>query len=149
MLIGGLDYVQSTSVYGQAFLFMCNDCPKRGTCKKICDEVEIVLGTLNHSLKSNYLVKFMDPFLMDEMASVEDRYELRPTEQRWEVYRRLDRKIGRLTKTQRICICYYYGLRGESAISEPKIAKILHVSTNTISYHLVRARRILKMRLAK
>jgi DNA-directed RNA polymerase specialized sigma24 family protein len=126
---------------------MCSDCPKRGICKKICDEVETVLETLNHSLKSNYLVKFVDPHRLEESAIESDTEARYPSEQRWEEYRRLDRKVGRLTKTQRICVCYYYGLRGESSISEPKIAKILHVSTNTVSYHLVRARRLLKLRM--
>ena len=128
---------------------MCNDCPKRDNCKQICKELESVLEGLNHSIKSDYLVTFVDPFILEATATVLSNEERSPTEARWETYRRLDRKLGRLSKIQRICICYYYGLRGESSISQYAIAKILNRDQKTVWYHLDKARKLLRQRMPK
>jgi DNA-binding CsgD family transcriptional regulator len=128
---------------------MCDKCPKRDSCRRICEEVEDILSGLNHKQKTNYLIKFVDPFVLEDVAKERWFVEKHTSVKRKKLYRVLDKRIGRLTKVQKICVCYYYGLRGESSISQYEIAKILHISQNTVAYHLKKAREKLREKVGK
>ena len=130
------------------FIMICKRCPKKLRCKKICPEIEAVLSGLNHSLKSNYLVKFVDPFIL-EASAVPDKepkgLTMAQRKRQEELYVEIEKRLRKLSKIIRLCIRYYYGLKGEDPQPQREIAKRLGVSQNTVSYHLVQAKKYLKV----
>ena len=128
---------------------MCNTCPQRGTCRELCEEMATILQGLDHSLTSHYLVKFVDPFVLDAILTTDFFGQYSVTEKRQRLYNTLDKKISKLKPIQKECILYYYGLRGKSAITQPKIAILLGITQEAVCYHLIRAKKILEVRLLK
>ena len=127
---------------------MCIDCPKRDRCKRPCKEVEKLLQEDNHQKKSNYLVKYVDPMILDAISSVNAfEHKTYPRPRILWMYGKIDKKLDRLNRLQKICICYYYGLRGKPQLSQYKIAVLLHTGRTTVRYHLKKARLVLKSKL--
>jgi RNA polymerase sigma-70 factor (ECF subfamily) len=61
----------------------------------------------------------------------------------WGTRLRLERAIGELSETQRVCITLFYA--GDQSIEE--IARVLDAPTGTVKTHLFRARAVLRERL--
>lgn len=135
----------------------CSTCEQKPTCTKICESVEKgVLRRLNHSLTSVYLVYFVDPDTLvnrvtepiyPEWVNIED-YVHSPTEEELEELNTfLHDCINKLKSYEKDCILLYYGLWDATLYTQTEIAKMLHVSQNTVKYHLKGARNKLKLAL--
>ena len=122
---------------------VCNDCKKRSTCTAICFEIENTQLKFGHSLKSNYFIKFVDPFIIEEIhcSNENKQYEDKISKM---YLKYLNDGLNKLNKNQKISIMYYYGLKDGELHSQTNIAKILHVSQNTVKYYLNKARNALK-----
>ena len=128
----------------------CADCTTRGSCKRICPDVEYTLRKLNHSLKSRYLVLFCDPTIIEEVCAENKRAFLNDKSEKIDqLEAALLKCIEELNKRQKDCIIRYYGLHGFDAMSQPKIAIQLQVSQNTVKYHLQRGRRQLEISIKR
>lgn len=118
----------------------CLSCKKKNTCKKICQPVEKILTRVNkYSLKSNYLVKFVDPYIIESCCKNINIEKYNETEYSNYLKKNVMVIIRELSFFQRFCIIHYYGLLGEEKKTQTEIAKLLNVSQNTIKYHLKNA----------
>ena len=132
----------------------CKTCKDRKICKRICDSLEKeVLSKLDHSLKSNYIVKFFDPSIMEEIT--EDCYAELPeilknndddevyeelfNEQK-ELNKRLYLCIDKLNYKRKRCVVLYYGLEDNILHTQQEIATSLKISQENVKYNLRVAR---------
>lgn len=119
---------------------MCKNCDKRSTCKKICDEIEIHHLKFGHSLKSNYFIKFVDPFIIEDIHYSLDQNKYQRPRFNKKYYKYLNKSLKKLSRNAKLSIMYYYGLIDGERYSQTNIAEILNVSQNTVKYHLQKAR---------
>ena len=125
---------------------MCNSCTKRNTCKKICSELEKTHLKFGHSLKSNYFIKFVDPFVIEDIHySNEHPNEYSKIRFKKKHFLYLNKSLRKLSKNYRLSLLYYYGLKDGERWQQTKIAKILNVSQNTVKYYLQKARIAMKI----
>ena len=135
----------------QVFICMeknCKRCNKKKECKNICPEVSLILDDLNeHSLKSNYLVKFVDPFILQaKVANYEHDVK---------ISKRVNKLIecikeyilGLLDTKYKKSIILYNGLFGNNRYTQVEIARRMKVSQNTIKYYLQKFRKEIKGRI--
>ena len=126
---------------------MCNNCKKRSTCKKICEEVEKNHLKFGHSLKSNYFIKFVDPFVIEDIHYSNDYPKYSKIRFHKAHYLYLNKSLKKISKNYRLSLMYYYGVMDGERWSQTKIAKILHVSQNTVKYYLKKARIAMKINI--
>lgn len=126
---------------------MCGKCRKKYNCTKICDKVELVLSKLNHSLKSNYLVKFIDPKIIDNMRVdvLEEHIDPNPVN----FYEIVTKSLHVLNKIEKYYIIRYYGLLGSEFISQCELAARRRVAQHTVYYHLRKARKKLRTEILR
>ena len=126
-------------------VYVCNNCNKRSTCKRICMQLEKTYLKFGHSLKSNYFIKFVDPFTIEEIHYSNENANIYAKGLFNKIdYDFLNSKLHKLKKNFRLCLMYYYGLKDGKLYSQTKISKILHVSQNTVKYYLRKAKIDLK-----
>ena len=122
---------------------MCDNCPKKPTCKEICPDLEVLLLGLNkYSLNSTYIIKFMDPMIIEILFHEYELYSVQKSKRSTDLCLTLKSVISQLNDHERQATILYYGLDGSSDYvgSQPKIAKEMAVSQNTIKYYLQQAR---------
>ncbi len=127
---------------------MCNNCKKRSICKRICEEVEKNHLKFGHSLKSNYFIKFVDPFIIEDIHFSNEHiieYSRIRFSKKYYIY--LNKSLKKLSKNYRLSLMYYYGLQDGERWPQTKIAKILNVSQNTVKYYLQKARIAMKINI--
>ena len=121
---------------------MCKNCNKRESCRKLCGKVELILSQLQPSIKSNYIVKFVDPHILEALHS-KSAWSKKNTP--FKNYFSLIKSCLRiLNPLERTSLILYYGLDGNPYLSQRKIALIIHVSQHTVSYYLRKARMQIK-----
>lgn len=125
---------------------MCGRCPKRKKCTRICDRLELELRKLNHSLKSNYLVKFIEPRIIENMKV--DVLE-ESTAHQVDFYTIITKSLRILNKTEKFYIIRYYGLLGADFISQCELASKKKVAQHTVYFHLKMARKKLRNEILK
>ena len=130
----------------------CRICDKYNVCKHICSELHHYLNdvTQKYSLKSNYLVKFVNPMLVETLIDI--RYK-KPSIDKINVsksidyYKLIKNKIHVLTEIEEKCLSLYYGLKNYEYNSQNEIAKFLSISQHSVYHHLKNARRKIKLSL--
>lgn len=124
----------------------CSSCVKKlnNKCFKICNEIESKLQS-GTSIKSNYIVKFCNPSLINALNSnpIIKLYKSDGIN----LFAIIQSLLSGLSERERICIVLYYGIENTIIISQAKIAKILNVNQHTVSYYLRMARRKLRSKL--
>ena len=134
-------------MYSQVLFYMCKDCPDRDKCKRICKKIANLLRA-KYGLRSNYLVKFVDPKILNAISPTPLIVKKKtPTERK--MFKMLDIRVSRLSKKQRFCLCHYYGLQGKEAMSQYDIAKLLKLTRPAISYHLKKAKTFIRLSMLK
>lgn len=123
---------------------ICKKCKNKKICKKICFEVEQILKRLNHSLKSNYFIKTVDPFLLCKMYIQKSGSVYNRQRKVLFLIKKLKFNLMSMKRTYKETVILYYGLNGESPITQQQIAKKLNLSQNTIKYRLMKSRELLK-----
>lgn len=125
----------------------CKSCKRRYKCKRICDRVEEILKGLNHSLKSNYLVKFIDPRIIENMKVdiIEEKVGPEPVD----FYTIIAKSLHVLNRIEKYYVIRYYGLLGSEFISQCDLAKRKRVAQHTVYYHLRKARKKLRIEISK
>lgn len=123
---------------------MCNTCPTRGTCKQICGKLKAVLDALEHSLKSNYIVKFFDPTIIENMRVDEPDPDVTRS-----YFKLVVKSLGVLTPDERYYVERYYGIHNNTYMSQCDLAKARGVAQHTVYYHLKKARRKLRVELVR
>ena len=137
---------------------MCENCPNRDTCIKICSDVERILHKNSHLPSSHYKVVFVDASIIEEIHSKDMHFTLfENSEEDEKLFNELrsiieeipDARFRKDYKTISIkeCLRMYYGIDGYSAMSQPKIAIILETTQSTISWNIRRAKKYLYSKL--
>lgn len=145
-------------IVARSFLFMCNKCPRRQTCtrKEPCKvlERELIKATKSTAMfkkagcdTSNHLVSFVDPAIIETMVSADTVIWSESKTRNSKYRKKLAGYFESLSEMQRKCVFLYYGLLDNNPISQPKIAKKIGVSQNTVKYHLQTARKLLLVKL--
>ena len=125
----------------------CKTCKKRPKCIKTCKEVEQVLSTLDHSLKSHYKVLFFDPWFLDTVPSFFHSFNMslyHKNKNAKKIQQVFPKCFEQLTKRQRQSIILYYGMEGQDNHTQKQIAKKMKVSQTCVSIHLAKGKRKLK-----
>ena len=127
----------------------CNSCEKRTICRKTCKDVEKILSGLDHSLNSHYKVLFFDPEVLDSypimFSHIYEKKELFEDEEFELMKSSFLKCFKKLTSMQKFCLILYYGLFGNANMTQKQISTHLHVSQNTVSFHIRNGKSKLKI----
>jgi len=122
----------------------CGNCKNRSKCYLLCDKINQILDSLTtSSLKSNYLIKFVDPIIIEKIGKLPPPFGIRDID----YYLIIRKFLIILTKKERSCIKFYYGLTKKGYKTQQSIAKVLKITQPVVCYHLKKARNKLRKKL--
>ena len=119
----------------------CDVCSDIAICIRLCGDMEVKLKKVNkYSLDSNYLVKFVDPLMIEKMCHKEELGVYLYSRKFDKLCSRLNKELEKLSPTTRLCVIHYFGLYGVEEKTQSDIAKMISRSQNTVKYHIMSAK---------
>jgi DNA-directed RNA polymerase specialized sigma24 family protein len=106
--------------------------------------LEKKLAALNHSLRSNYIIKFLDPAAVENLECESATAGRGP-----DYYRLVATALKVLTPAERYYVVKYYRLSDLRCLTQREIAKRKGVTQHTVYYHIKRAKDKLRKELLR
>lgn len=117
----------------------CSSCEYYKVCSAPCKEVEKLLWKGTHSIKSNYIIKYFDPNVLEQLIDKEAMQELHGSVGD-EAYDTIRKVLQHLTPVERRFLKLHYGIVDGKPVTQTQISKAFNVSQHTVHWHISRAK---------